>query len=482
MSFDRRNTDRSQAEPGAAGMTAAPGKRTQVDLLHAADEAAGAAPDRQEDGLATGRGAFAGASEPGGAPAAARPGTRPDREAGEDDDAEATPGVMEEGELVCEASGSSEEGSEASSDESFEEAPSVSEEHDAGDEHGAHDARSANDAPRASGPQSATPSASGPQSATPSASGPSTSAPESASASQDASSQGASASQDASGQGAGASQGASSQRGARGAAAQGAAATGDGRKQGGSGDGKATAKASGIDPPVRGTPAIRSSTVKSAPNGAADTRTRVAVGEVVRLVGSLDGAWSANHGKLHGSHGMHTTWTAPASPGTTTIRFSGGGRSTTKKFTVIAPNHLSMKRASVDSWPAGVQGAGMITNVTIGPRSVSFGNVEWLEVPGGPSHIFGYFTKYKGLQHHPNPNWLGWNDANTGLTDHASLFRWPKPWSPGGFQWNIPNKYRVAGVGGAGHVFTTTHQIFRMTNKKGTTTITKGGASVTRTP
>jgi hypothetical protein len=137
---------------------------------------------------------------------------------------------------------------------------------------------------------------------------------------------------------------------------------------------------------------------------------------------------------------------------------------------------------SEDSWPSGVQGVGMITNVTVGPSSVSFANVEWLEVPGGPSNITGYFTKYKGLQHHPNPNWLGWNAANTGLTDHASLFKWPKPWSPGGFQWNIPNKYRVASAGGNGHVFTTTHQVFRMTNKKGTTTITKGGAKVTRTP
>ena len=30
-----------------------------------------------------------------------------------------------------------------------------------------------------------------------------------------------------------------------------------------------------------------------------------------------------------------------------------------------------MKRASVDSFPAGTQGAGMITNVTVGPSSVS---------------------------------------------------------------------------------------------------------------
>jgi hypothetical protein len=113
---------------------------------------------------------------------------------------------------------------------------------------------------------------------------------------------------------------------------------------------------------------------------------------------------------------------------------------------------------------------------------VCFGNVQWLEVPGGPSQISGYFKKHHPIDHHPNPDWLQWDNHNQSIYDHASLYRWPKPWFPGGFQWNIPNKYRVATTGGSGHVFMTTHQVFRITNKKGTTTITKGGARVTRTP
>jgi hypothetical protein len=226
---------------------------------------------------------------------------------------------------------------------------------------------------------------------------------------------------------------------------------------------------------------IKHQTVKHAAKGA-DTRTTVGVGEAVQLAGSVEGSWSANHGTISAARGAHATWTAPATAGSTTIRFSAGGKSVSKTFRVIAPTGLTMKKASEDAFPAGQQGVGMITNVTVGPTSVSFGNVQWLEVPGPASGITGYFTRYPGLAHKPNPNWLQWNDQNTGLTDHASLFRWPKPWAVGGFQWAIPNKWRVASAGGAGHVFTTTHQVFRMTNQRGTTTITKGGASVTRTP
>jgi hypothetical protein len=434
MSFARHAArEGSPGKPGALGAAAAPGKRTQVDMLPELDEVELAPGPRTTGmyGAATG----AGAPAPVAARAAAGRDAGADREIDEDEDGEGPggpgrpgrpgmPGLNDEdeGEVVSAAIGSSEEADTAASDED-------GGAESAGDE-SSSDELSADDA--AAGEDQ---SARGPENAS--------SAP----------------------QGSGH-----------------IAATGDAGAPAGSGTGKATARASRVDPPIGGTPAIRSSTVKSAPSGADDTRTKIGVGEVVRLVGSLEGSWSTNRGKLQRSYGMNTTWTAPATPGTATIKLSGGGKSTTKKFTIIAPNRLSMKKVSEDSWPKGVQGVGMITNVTIGPTSVNFGNLEWLEVPGPASNRTGYFTKYKPLYHHPNPKWLPWNDSNTGLTDHASLFEWPRPWSPGGFQWNIPNKYRVTGVGGSGHVFTTTHQIFRMTNKKGTTTITKAGAKVTRTP
>ena len=68
-----------------------------------------------------------------------------------------------------------------------------------------------------------------------------------------------------------------------------------------------------------------------------------------------------------------------------------------------------------------------------------------------------------------------------GLTDHAMIRGYATPWYPGGFTWVIPNKYRVTGKG-SGYVFIYTHQVFRITDKQGTVTVTKGGAGVTRSP
>lgn len=241
-----------------------------------------------------------------------------------------------------------------------------------------------------------------------------------------------------------------------------------------------TAEGRPIGPPVQ----IHSATAKKAPGGEADTRTTVAVGEVVHLTGSGAGTWRASAGKLNSKSGQKVSWTAPATPTTVAIALDvGPGQSASTGFTVIAPNSLKMVKFKEDSWPAGVQGAGMHTHVTVGPSSVCFSNVQWLEVAENGTSVTGYFKKFKAadLRHHPNPDWLTWNEQNTGLTDHASLFRWPKPWSAGGYQWVIPNKYRVASVADGGHVFTTTHQVFKM-KKDGTTTITKGGASVSRSP
>jgi hypothetical protein len=235
--------------------------------------------------------------------------------------------------------------------------------------------------------------------------------------------------------------------------------------------------------PAAAAPKVTTKTVKTAAHGN-DTRKKVGVGEVVELTGTAPGTWTATKG-THASVGSVATftWTAPATAGKATITLKAGKHEIKTDIEVIAPNSLSMKIASLDTFPAGQEGVGMHTNVTVGPTSVSFGNVEWLEVGEGASNVTGYFKKFPAadIVHHPNPDWLPWNDQNTGLQDHASLFNWPKPWSAGGYQWNIPNKWRVKSVGGDGHVFTTTHQVFHM-DKHGTTTVSKGGAHTTRKP
>jgi hypothetical protein len=140
--------------------------------------------------------------------------------------------------------------------------------------------------------------------------------------------------------------------------------------------------------------------------------------------------------------------------------------------------------SSYHALTAGTAGVCMLTSVTVGPTTVCFGNTEWLEEPGPASGTSGYFTRFPAatIFHNPNPSFLRWNDRNTGLSDHAAWHAVPSPHSVGQFQWSIPNKYRVAGTSGAGTVFTTTTQLFQMTDTAGSMTVSKAGASASRTP
>ena len=94
----------------------------------------------------------------------------------------------------------------------------------------------------------------------------------------------------------------------------------------------------------------------------------------------------------------------------------------------------------------------------------------------------GYFADMAAtgvdLSHHPNPNFLR---IQAGLNDHAAFLGLPSPYKVGDFFWDIPNSFRRAATGGAG--ITTVHstQTFHI-DAAGAVTVTKGGASVTRSP
>jgi hypothetical protein len=244
---------------------------------------------------------------------------------------------------------------------------------------------------------------------------------------------------------------------------------------------------------------LTSQTMKTAPGDAARDRTTVAVGEEVDFTSTSAGSWSASAstGTASGT-GDSFHWKAQDAAGTATITFTptGGGAAQTKQMHVVAPTSIDFRKMRDEPQPPA--GAGMWTNLTFGPQTVNFYNVEWLEVPGFAESVTGYFDQLqmqegRELEHNPNANWTPMSEdgaVNNDVDDHAFINTLPRltrtvidffgerRYFAGSFQWNVPNKYRVAGQGD-GQVFQNVVQSFTM-DDAGTVTVSKGGQSATQ--
>ncbi len=238
-----------------------------------------------------------------------------------------------------------------------------------------------------------------------------------------------------------------------------------------------------VSPLPTAPPTIVSETIKSAPDSSSDTRTTVGVGERVRITANTAGTWTVSAGHIIGiNRGSNMIWEAPPIAASPTITLTTPRGTSVIQFTVVAPNALKMTVARNHAIPVGTAGACMITDVVVNPLNVSFGRTQWLEVPEPATNVSGYFNRFPAatIFHHPNPNYLPFNDNNSGLTDHAAWHAVPAPFSFGTFEWVIPNRYKIDGESDAqGRVFTNTVQAFYMF-ADGTMMISKGGASVIR--
>ena len=136
---------------------------------------------------------------------------------------------------------------------------------------------------------------------------------------------------------------------------------------------------------------------------------------------------------------------------------------------------------SIDSFPAGTQGVGMYLTITVNPTYVSFYHVQALEVPGPASNITGYFTNFDPavLAHEPTPDWITLSEINQ-WGDHAGFSEWGQPWSPGGFDYDIPVQWKIGGSNT--NNLPDRLQQHRITSSDGTSTVSKLGSSATRTP
>jgi hypothetical protein len=243
-------------------------------------------------------------------------------------------------------------------------------------------------------------------------------------------------------------------------------------------------------PPTPGTPpapTISSATVKTAPSGAANTRTDVGVGEVVDFTGSVAGTWTATGGTATGASSTKFRWTAPATAGSVTITLKAGAASATDTINVVAPKGISMKNVGSHTAQVGPGGACMLTEVTFKPLDVCLGSIQWLEVPGPATGFVGdYFKKFSAatLHHNPNTNYAVVDDNNVmeagpknAANDHCAVHTLPGPYKAGEFEWRIPNRYKLdSEADDKGRWFTDTTQHFAMT-AAGDLTITKAGAT-----
>jgi hypothetical protein len=231
---------------------------------------------------------------------------------------------------------------------------------------------------------------------------------------------------------------------------------------------------------------INSRTDMHAPDGTGDDRKTVAMGEVVYFdVGGAEADWSASAGWPPRRSTRDTFAWELADPGTASITATlPTGETATVNMRVIGPTSIRMRKTSEDPPGAsGTAGAGMMLKPRFTPGNVNFGNVEWLEVPGGPSNVSGYFATERAagranLNHRPNPNFLR---IGPRLNDHAAAFNFSPPFAVGTWDWIIPNKFRRAATTGDGTLFFNTLQSFRM-DASGVITVSKQGASVTAPP
>jgi hypothetical protein len=231
---------------------------------------------------------------------------------------------------------------------------------------------------------------------------------------------------------------------------------------------------------------IQTETVATTP--ADRTRKKLGVGEEVNLTfkpPSIPINWyvESNKGTVAPPTGSTTKYTAhnAAAEGKVKAEFKGLNELTS--FNIIEPSGETAVKDRDETWPSGVQGAGMHLIVTVTPTDVSFYNVEVLEVDKGTVNVSGYFTNFPSsvLKHVPNSKWIQLTDANI-WTDLARFYNWGSPWKQGTYQWNIDVLWHLVGSSGSGKKFNSRTQLHEIIDSTGKSKESKMDCSSTRSP
>ena len=127
------------------------------------------------------------------------------------------------------------------------------------------------------------------------------------------------------------------------------------------------------------------------------TRRKLGVGEKVTL--TLAGAsgsqvaWSkSGPGNISYYSGISTEFTAYERGINASVTATYKGKTYTANFTVVEPFSESAVKRGEETYPAGMQGAGMWLDITEHSTDVSFDKVEIRELPGPATGVYGYWT------------------------------------------------------------------------------------------
>lgn len=233
-------------------------------------------------------------------------------------------------------------------------------------------------------------------------------------------------------------------------------------------------------------PDIDIETAIAAPDGSGKSRKKIGVGERVTFTGSKTGEWKATGGApLTQATGLTFSWEAPSRGASVIISLTSGKYTRNVLVTVLEPTSIQGKKADEMSFSRGRLGVGMRLRFNYMPKTVSFGNVDSKEVSGPATNVHGYFEGRTGpFQHHDSGDtFLPIQDNNEdSVLDRAGFWGYPSPWRKGGFDWVIPNHFKVRTEAGDGKKFTEVTQAHRIEGTDGSAKITKAGADADRIP
>jgi hypothetical protein len=239
---------------------------------------------------------------------------------------------------------------------------------------------------------------------------------------------------------------------------------------------------------------IKSTTMKSAPDGTDKGRETVGVCERVLLQivpdCSVTVTWSTDgSGTILTPGQMTTLWKAPEAVNdseTLTATFNNGDTGEIS-FAIEAPSWETATKGVFIDPPAGTLGAGMELSIQVNPLYVSFGFIKIKELFCPASNPTGFYTKHTPPAHTTIvPDGVVVDDQNC-YPDEASFYaRCPRSeWEEGAYTWDIP--VRWADSDSAPLSFThdsiPNHiQFHHILDNSGTSVVTKLGCSHTNHP